>query len=253
MILIILAAGTGSRLGKITSETPKVLIPLLYGKSLLDHHIEAVKQNTSVERVVVVSGFGADLIDSKIERLGLTKLIQTQFNPFYSIAGPVVSVWMASSWMTASDFLLCNGDTYYHPQAIARILDHEQDGIALGIDVNQYHDADEMKVILNGSGNLCKVSKSIGFDYAHGISTGLVMVKGSRFRKLFVDTVSEMMRFEMNLKPTMAWHNILNVLVENHIPVETIELLKNDWHEVDTTLDIQNMSCKLLDLHPLDE
>ena len=59
MKVVIMAAGRGTRLGFLTENTPKPMLPLL-GKPLLEHLLESLPE--SVDEVILVVGYRADQI-----------------------------------------------------------------------------------------------------------------------------------------------------------------------------------------------
>jgi dTDP-glucose pyrophosphorylase len=58
---VLLAAGRGSRMGTITEETPKPMLPV-HGKPLLEHVIERLAE-AGIERFLVVVGFQGERIE----------------------------------------------------------------------------------------------------------------------------------------------------------------------------------------------
>ena len=63
MKAIILAAGRGSRMRKLTDENPKCLV-LLRGKSLLDWQLEALR-GAGIKQISIVTGYKRELLLDK--------------------------------------------------------------------------------------------------------------------------------------------------------------------------------------------
>ena len=53
---IILAAGKGSRLSKYTSNVPKALLPIKYGKTILERMLEQLIKN-NIDNIIIVLGY----------------------------------------------------------------------------------------------------------------------------------------------------------------------------------------------------
>jgi len=245
MNLIVLAAGKGTRLGGNNQNMPKVTCRLPNGLTLFDYYVDAQKKVNTIEKIIFVTGFAAHVIDVHIDRVEGKKSIYAEFNPFYSLAGPIASVWIARQWMEGADFLLCNGDTFYSPQIFSNLISHNGHGIVLATERNADYGRDGMNVVMHENGHLKNVSKEIPQDEADGVSTGLVMVRGDGMRRVFVDAVSQMVRRDEYLQPKTAWHTVLNVLIKQGIFVETVNVTAKDWHEVDILDDVCRLDAKL--------
>ena len=91
---VILSAGQGRRLSPLTDRRPKCLIDLS-GRSMLAWQLQALEK-AGVTDAVVVTGFGANLVDAEVARLGLGELkVRTLFNPFFELADNLASCWVA--------------------------------------------------------------------------------------------------------------------------------------------------------------
>ena len=69
---LILAAGVGKRLGKLTKDAPKCLLPL-NGQTLIDFSLEVLKEN-DVKEIIIVSGFAHETLKAHIEEKWINKL-----------------------------------------------------------------------------------------------------------------------------------------------------------------------------------
>ena len=98
MKAIILAAGIGKRLGKISGGRPKCLLEF-DGISLLHRHI-AVLTELGISEILVVTGFCEDEIIAELGKLTVNTIVKTEFNPDYE-SGSVVSLWTARACLEA--------------------------------------------------------------------------------------------------------------------------------------------------------
>lgn len=241
MIFIVLAAGKGMRLGSLTKNAPKPLVPLPDGSTLMTHHIAAMEQTPAISQMLVVSGFLGHKIDEMVGWLRQKKPIHVQYNPFYNLTGPVASVWLVSEPMAKTDFLLCNGDTFYSTRALTTLTQQPDPGIVLGIERGGFRSNDDMKVMLRDDGRLQRVGKDIPLSLADGISAGLLAVKGVEMRYIFVNTLAQIVRDQENIKTSVPWHSLLNKLLGESVEIGVTDLLTTDWHEVDTVTDIYQL------------
>ena len=68
--LMIFAAGFGTRMGALTADRPKPLIPVA-GRALIDHALE-VGRAAGADRVVVNVHYRADQMEAHLAGLGVT-------------------------------------------------------------------------------------------------------------------------------------------------------------------------------------
>ena len=124
MRAIILAAGSGLRLGQHTKDIPKALLDL-NGKSILERQISLLREY-GVNEIFVVTGY-------KREKYVL-KDIEYIFNPRYSETEQLASMMVARTKIF-DDVLIIFGDILFDSQILQQIL-ASNDDIAMAIDLN---------------------------------------------------------------------------------------------------------------------
>ena len=84
MKIIILAAGKGTRAFPLTKNTPKPLLDIGNGVTLLERQLDNIKKSKVIDEVVLVIGYLAEQIEAKIKmHLESGLKITTAYNPFY--------------------------------------------------------------------------------------------------------------------------------------------------------------------------
>lgn len=235
MNLIILAAGTGSRLYPLTKNTPKSLLDLGDGVSLLERQIEAAIKSALIDKVYIVTGYKAGQIEEKIKEYNKDIEIETIFNPFYSVSNNIASVWCANSVLLQKDFIITNGDNLYRKNVLP-VFATKDEGIHLTISYKDEYDDDDMKVILDDNKSVVHVSKEVPLPDVMAESVGLVGVFGERYRCAFVKKVISMLHSEEKLQ--FFWLRIFNELISDGLKVDTTSIESDDWAEVDFHPDI---------------
>ncbi len=238
MNLIILAAGTGSRLYPLTKNTPKSLLDLGDGVSLLEKQIEAAIKSGVIDKIYIVTGYKSGQIEEKIKEYNTDIEIETIFNPFFSVSNNLASVWCANSVLLQKDFIITNGDNLYRKNVLPEFSSIDE-GIHLTISYKDEYDDDDMKVILDENKSVIHVSKEVPLPDVMAESVGLVGVFGERYRNAFVKKVVKMLHSEEKLQ--FFWLRTFNELISDGLKVETIQIDSDDWAEVDFHPDIMTI------------
>lgn len=240
MKIIILAAGRGRRMLPLTINQPKALIDLGWGKSLLEQQLTSMQKSKAIDKVIIVTGYLADQIDSKIQQWHFPGLkIKTVYNPFYEMADNLISLWLAKGEMN-EDFMITNGDNLFTAD-VFRGLTKNKEGTFLTVCHRQKYGDDDMKVILAGN-QVSQVSKLIDSQKAHGESVGLVLVSGKKHRKIFRNILSEIVKKRQAMKH--YWLEAFNLMHAKNIPVQTFKIQTNKWQEIDIHPDLEDLKSK---------
>ena len=139
---------------------------------MLEWQIEALAAN-KVNEVVVVTGFGHDLVDDMVSRIQDIP-VRTLYNPFYSLSDNLGTCWVARSEMSES-FLLINGDTLFESALLQRLLAKTSTyPITLATDQKSHYDEDDMKIIVRQE-QLLRVGKRLDTEHVNGESIGMMV------------------------------------------------------------------------------
>jgi L-glutamine-phosphate cytidylyltransferase len=226
---IILSAGQGSRLGQITADQPKCLIPFA-GKTLLDWQIDALAAS-GVGEVVVVTGFRTEKVEAQVA-LRSDVRVRTLFNPFYQVADNLGTCWMARGEMT-EDFIILNGDTIISPEIVGRLLNGATMPITVTIDEKEDYDSDDMKVRRDGD-RLAAIGKTLTPEETDAESIGMLAFRGEG-PALFSAQIDSMMRTSAGTK---NWYlKAIDALAPTG-KVGTASIKGLDWQEVDFPADL---------------
>ena len=230
---IILSAGQGSRLGALTAQRPKCLIPFA-GRSLLDRQLDALARN-GVEQAVVVTGFRDDAIEAALQvrrSAGEGPQVQTVFNPFYKVADNTGSLFMAREHL-AGDVLVWNGDTMVSNSLMARVVGSDRPGICVTIDRKDEYDSDDMKVVEEG-GRLRAIGKRLS-EGVNAESIGLLAFRDGGAER-FRSAIEAAMR---SPEGTTIWYlRVIHHLAQQD-ELWTLDIRGEEWGEVDFPEDVE--------------
>ena len=238
MRIIILAAGRGERLMPLTKNTPKSLIDMGNGNTLLEEQIKSIADSGAIDEIVLVLGYLAEQVEAKIKyHLNNGLKIKTVFNPFYDVSNNLMSLWFARHEMN-EDFLITNGDNLF-TNDVFKGLTENPPGIFLSVSRKERYDDDDMKVTIENA-VVVKVSKKIPLEKVSAESPGLAMIKGERSRKIFVEHLDALARDKSYMNK--FWLEVFNRLYEKGIPVTPWYFDGNSkWQEVDFHFDVEKV------------
>jgi choline kinase len=230
---VVLSAGQGKRLLPLTAESPKCLLAVREGESILMAQLRTLAR-CGIERAVVVTGFGAENVEAHLAGSpvpGLT--IETLFNPFYRSSDNLMTCWLARGAM-ADDFVLLNGDTLFEDAVLETLLASPPAPVTVTIDRKSRYDADDMKVSLDGSGRVLAVDKELPPAMVSAESIGLLAFRGSG-PKLFVDALEHAVRDPAAMR---RWYlSVVSGLAQS-TAVESASIEDLWWCEVDSPDDL---------------
>lgn len=119
-----LAAGVGRRLGDDADLPPKSLLSF-GGKTLLQRHVEVLRERGVDQLTLVVGHREADLRD-EVARIDASEFVDFRRNPDYKL-GSLISLWTArGSIGDHDDVLIMDADVLYDPAVIDLLLDAEE-------------------------------------------------------------------------------------------------------------------------------
>ena len=230
MKAIILSAGQGRRLMPLTEVTPKCCLSP-GGVSILEWQITQLSVS-GIDEVVVVTGFGHEMVQSVVDRIEGIK-VRTLYNPFFRLSDNLGTCWVARHEMD-EPFVLINGDTLFEASVLQHLLtDADHYPITLATDQKNRYDSDDMK-IWSERDRLCRVGKTLDLSHVNGESIGMMLFSRPG-AEIFVHKVEELMRIGDGLN---RWYlSAIDELAQTGIVgVSSIHGLS--WCEVDDPVDL---------------
>lgn len=237
MKLFILAAGKGTRLMPLTKNTPKSLIDLGDGVTILERQINVAIESKLFNEIIIITGYKAEQIDAKIKEYEKQIKITPIYNPFYDKSNNLMSLWAVHYRMLEDDFMITNGDNTYMLNVFEAVQNSDDECIQITIDYKNDYDDDDMKVILDNNKNALRVHKQIDLADTNAESVGLTLVKGERSRKAFVNKILQLAAQKEHLNS--FWLEVFNYLIEDGVTITTAEIGHDQWQEVDFHPDIE--------------
>jgi choline kinase len=235
MRLIILAAGYGGRLTPATDITPKALLDIGNGITILDRQLEAAKFS-GINQVHVVVGYEPEQIEMKLrERSDLGLDLDVFYNPFYRTTNNLVSLWMARAAMVDEDFIFLNGDDVFRPSILVDLIQSSGDITAV-ISRKSHYDSDDAKAVTDGD-VIKRFGKDIPLDEANGELIGMCAVRGVD-RAIFIEILDRAIREPILLDGPPHYLAVFDGLLEAGCQLNYLEVPSDAWAEVDFQMDL---------------
>jgi UDP-N-acetylglucosamine diphosphorylase / glucose-1-phosphate thymidylyltransferase / UDP-N-acetylgalactosamine diphosphorylase / glucosamine-1-phosphate N-acetyltransferase / galactosamine-1-phosphate N-acetyltransferase len=130
MKAVILAAGKGTRMGELTSQLPKPMLPV-QGKPVLERVLEGLLQ-AGIRDFFIVTGFRAEVIENHFgagEKWGCSVRYGRQLTQDGTGKAPDV----AREFVASDDFVLTYGDILVRPKAYQDMLARFGEGAFSGL------------------------------------------------------------------------------------------------------------------------
>ena len=240
---LILAAGRGSRLGKLTDEAPKCTV-VVNGKSLLERQLAAMR-SADLKTIGAVTGYLSHVIEPHVDWT-INNLNWANTN----IAG---SLQCADAALSACTTVVSYGDIFY-PVSAVRTLAECSDDIAMIYDPNwrtlwearfgnPYSDAENFQLAEPEHGDASPSRRVI--THIGGRATPEVAIDG-QYMGLFRITprgwqaIKDFVRGANAIQgmETLDMTSLFSLLIQSGIPVVGIPL-QGIWGEVDHPEDIR--------------
>jgi len=216
MIVIILAAGRGTRLGK---PFPKTLTNLKDGKSILLHQLDGLYKYIRRDNIFVVVGYKKELIKQVFPDLHYIN------NDRYNVTNTSQSLLIALNQFPKKDILWLNGDIVYDHRVIKRLISTPNSCMA----VNSAKVGDEeVKYKTNKSGYVIEISKEV--KKPEGESVGI--------HKIPANEVPILIRYLSVCKDQDYFEKGLEMAIQNEIKVTPIDISDLNCIEIDFPEDL---------------
>ncbi|HLU95808.1 MAG TPA: phosphocholine cytidylyltransferase family protein [Thermobifida alba] len=242
MLGMILAAGAGRRLRPYTDTLPKALVPVDGDTTIMDISLRNLAA-VGLTDVVVVVGYRSEAVEERREALERRHgvKITTVFNDKAEEWNNAYSLWTARDYF-AEGVLLVNGDTV-HPVGVEKtLLANRGPEIVLAVDNVKTLADEEMKVTLDETGHLSRITKLMDPATAAGEYIGVTLIEGGVAGRL-----ADALRTTWERDPQLYYEDGYQELVDRGGRIAVAPIGEVDWVEVDNHDDLaraREIACR---------
>ena len=129
MQALILAAGTGSRLGKYTQENTKCMLEV-NGETLITQALEKLN-NVGIKKLILVVGYKKDNLIAHVGNQYKNIEIEYVENPIYDKTNNIYSLYLAKDKLAEDDTILLESDLLFEESIIKQLMDDKRPSLAV--------------------------------------------------------------------------------------------------------------------------
>ena len=233
MLGMVLAAGAGRRLRPYTDTLPKALVPVDDETTILDLTLSNFSK-VGLKDVAVIVGYKSEAVEERKKDLESRHGVNLEliFNDKAEEWNNAYSLWCARD-LFSQGFLLANGDTV-HPVGVQEtLLANRGPAILLAVDTVKKLAEEEMKLTVNSSGNLAKITKLMDPQSAFGEYIGLTLVEPEAAEKL-----TSALETTWKLNPDLYYEDGYQEYVDRGGVINLQPIGEVSWVEVDNHDDL---------------
>ncbi|MBR5456948.1 MAG: phosphocholine cytidylyltransferase family protein [Bacteroidaceae bacterium] len=224
---VIMAAGLGTRFGKMTETQPKGFIEV-GGMSMIRRSVETLLA-CGIERIIIGTGYKKECYE---ELAGQYPQIECVYSPRYAETNSMYTLYNCREAIGDDDFLLLESDIVFNSAAIAEMLSDEHDDIMLITPVIKFQD--QYYVMHDEKGVLVACSTDKSALDAQGELVGIHRISSLFYKKMcgeYARVVDE--------KPKLGYEYMLLEMSRFHVPVHVLNSRVAKWYEIDDEDDLR--------------
>ncbi|QBI52468.1 phosphocholine cytidylyltransferase family protein [Streptomonospora litoralis] len=242
MLGMVLAAGAGRRLRPYTDTLPKALVPVDGDTTIMDISLRNLAA-AGLTEVVVVVGYRAEAVEARkqeMERRHGVRLTLA-YNDKAEEWNNAYSLWTAREYFSEG-VLLVNGDTVHPVSVEETLLAARGPELLLAVDSAKTLADEEMKVILDDSGHISRITKLMDPAEAAGEYIGATLIEGSLSAGL-----ADALQATWERDPQLYYEDGFQELIDRGGKVAVAPIGEVDWVEVDDHDDLdraREIACR---------
>ncbi len=236
MQAIILAAGMGRRLKKLTENQPKCMITV-NGIPMIERMMKQL-DHCHLDRIIIVTGHKGEELQSFVSSLPLSTPVTYIDNPVYKTTNNIYSLYLAKDQLLKDDTILLESDLIFEQEVLTQIINDPYPNLALVAHFESWMDG--TVVLLDEQDNIMKflTRKDFRFEDIHSYYKTVNIYK---FSRNFSTThyVPFLEAYSKALGNNEYYEQVLKVisLLDDH-DLKATRLENGFWYEIDDEQDL---------------
>ena len=223
---VIMAAGLGSRFGKMTETMPKGFIEV-GGMSMVIRSIETLLR-CGIERIIIGTGYKKEAYEALRAQY---PQIECVFSPRYAETNSMYTLYNCREAIGNDDFLLLESDIIFSRNAITHLLKDTHPNIMLITPVTKFQD--QYYVEYDETGTLTRCSTNKDEIDAKGELVGIHKLSSAFYHRM----CEEYERIVAD-KPKLGYEYQLLDMSQHTMPVYVLNAKDVAWYEIDDEQDL---------------
>lgn len=227
---LIPAAGTGSRLGRLTENKPKCMIEV-NGETLISRCLRQL-DDLELDRIVIVTGHENETLMSHVNELGINTEVVFIHNSNYRNSNNIISVYKALTDLEVFDTLLIESDLIFDKAILTEILEENISRVVL----SRYQAHMDGTLIELENNKMIFGSTKISKERKNLFKT----VNIYYFTKEFIDKIFiPLLLIYINQNRTDSYYETpLKLVSEINLGALKPLVVEHDWFEIDDANDL---------------
>ncbi|WP_274972458.1 phosphocholine cytidylyltransferase family protein [Bacteroides fluxus] len=224
---LIMAAGLGTRFGKMTETMPKGFVEV-GGKSMIERSVETLIA-CGIEKIIIGTGYRKEKYEDLQKKY---PQIETCFSPKYAETNSMYTLWNTRNQIGNDGFLLLESDLIFEEKAIRALLESPWEDIMLISSVTKFQDQYYVESDADNILTACSVIKEE--IEAKGELVGIHKLSDSFYRKMCVEYEKI-----VDDKPKLGYEYMLLSMSKEVSPVYVLKIDRLQWYEIDDEQDLK--------------
>ena len=231
-----MAAGLGSRFGKMTETMPKGFIEV-GGQSMVIRSIETLL-SCGIKRIIIGTGYKKEAYEALKAKY---PQIECSFSPRYAETNSMYTLYNCRELIGDDDFILLESDIIYSKNAITELQKNDHPDMMLITPVTKFQDQYYVEYDEKGTLTRCSTNKS-EID-AKGELVGI-----HKLSSLFYHKMCDEYAKIVDEKPKLGYEYQLLWMSQNLSPVYVHNSSDVKWYEIDDEDDLKNAEENIVSL-----
>ena len=223
---VIMAAGLGTRFGKMTKKIPKGFVEV-GGKAMVVRSVETLL-SCGIEKIIIGTGYQKEAYE---ELSKIYPQIECYFNERYAQTNSMCTLFNARSLVGDDDFILLESDLVFEQRAITSLQESEWTDVMLVSPVIKFQD--QYYVECNSDNILTNCSVNANDVNYIGELVGIHKISNMFYKQMCADYAS---KIDSHLK--MGYEFELQYMSKHIMPMHVLKVDGLKWYEIDDESDL---------------